>query len=130
MKERVGALGIGLGAALAVSLPAMLVAQILDATLDGDLPVGVTVPLSLVALGGAVVGGIVVGGRAERRPRSAAALVGAVALGAIAVLGTVRRSAAGDDPVVLLVPVAIVVGSMLGMLGGALRTSRPGRTRP
>jgi putative membrane protein (TIGR04086 family) len=121
--------GVGLGAALAVSLPAALVAQIIDALRDDDLPSAVTVPLAVVVLAGAVVGGAVVGRRRPGRHLVVAALVGVVALGVLVGLGTLRQSAAGEDVRLLVVPVAMTWGAVLGVLGGALGARRAGRTR-
>jgi hypothetical protein len=129
MNVRTLDLGAGVGAALAVSLPAALVAQILDALRDDDLPNTVTVPLSVVVLAGAVVGGAVVGRRGSNRHGLVAALVGLVTLGVIVGLGTLRRSVAGEDVTPFAVPAAMALGAVLGWLGGTLGAWRAGRTR-
>lgn len=129
MNGRTRDLGAGVGAALAVSLPAALVAQILDALRDDDLPNTVTVPLSVVVLAGAVVGGAVVGRRGSNRHGLVAALVGLVTLGVIVGLGALRRSVAGEDVTPFAVPAAMALGAVLGWLGGTLGACWAGRTR-
>lgn len=129
VNERLRDLGVGLGAALAVSLPAAFAAQIVDALRDDDLPNTITVPLSVIVLVGAALGGAVTGRRRPGGHSAMAALVGLLALGVVAGLGTVRRSVAGEDITALVVPVAMASGAVLGALGGALGASRAGRTR-
>ena len=121
--------GIGLGTALAVSLPAALLAQVLDAVLDDDLPLLVTTPLAVVVLAGAVAGGWAVGRRSRGR-RLLGALVGAVALGLVVGLGVLRERASGEEVRAVVVPVTMVGGAALGLLGSGLGARRAARTRP
>jgi peptidoglycan/LPS O-acetylase OafA/YrhL len=126
---RLRGVGIGLGAALAVSLPPALLAQVLDAVLDDDLPLLVTTPLAVAVLGGAVAGGWAVA-RRSRGPRLLGALVGAVVLGLVVGLGVLRERASGEEARAAVVPVAMVAGAALGLLGSSLGARRAARTRP
>ena len=109
------ALLAGVGAALAVALPVTLVAQILTAVSDDDLPPVAVVVLALVVVASAGVGGSV---------------VGSLALAAIAVLGVVRRLAAGEEHGAATVLGAAVLGALAGGAGWALGRARAARTRP
>lgn len=119
---------VGLGTALALSLPAALVAQILDAERKGDLSVLVIVPLAAIVLLGALAGGWAVARRAEGR-RSLAGLVGAVALGLVVGLGQVRAWASEERVYATVVPIAMAAGAALGIIGAALGTRPAARTR-
>jgi hypothetical protein len=128
--ERLRTFGAGLGWALAVSLPAALLAQILDAVADDDLPSTATVPLAVVVMAGAVVGGWVVGRRRPRTRVLVALAVGAAVLGLVSLLGVARRDVRGDDADALVVVGSVVVGGALGLVGAAAESVRAGRTRP
>ena len=117
---------LGLGAGLAVSFPAVVVAQILAAVLDDDRPAWATVALATVVLLGPVVGAFVAG-----RPRGRAAVgvaIGAACLFVISGFGVLRQSVAGDDAAVWTVPALTVLGGVLGWIGDL--AARAGRTRP
>lgn len=129
MSDRVRTWATGVGVALAVSLPATLVAQILDALDDDDLSNPVTVPLSLLVVVGPLAGGWVVGRRRPGRSVLVAALAGATALAAVAALGAARRASAGDDLEAFVVPAMALWGAVLGAAGSALG-GRTARTRP
>jgi len=121
------ALLAGSGAALAVSLPAALVAQIVVTTSDDDVPALLAIGLAAVALVGAAVGGWVAGRLGSGAPVSL--LAGAVGLGTVALVGALRRSMADEDPGALAVLAAIVVGAGLGAAGWALARRSAARTR-
>ena len=122
------ALLAGVGAALAVALPVTLVAQILTAVSDDDLPPVAVVVLALVVVASAGVGGSVVHRRRAGWPVGAGA--GSLALAAIAVLGVVRRLAAGEEHGAATVLGAAVLGALAGGAGWALGRARAARTRP
>ncbi len=116
-----------------MSLPAALVAQVLDAVLEDELPLPLTALLGAIALAGAAVGGGLVGrrGRHGRGARLAAgAGVGAVVLGLLAGLGLVRQAAAGDDVRAAALPALALAGALLGLGGAALGSRSAARTRP
>ncbi len=116
-----------------MSLPAALVAQVLDAVVDDELPLAITVPLGVIALAGAAVGGWSVG-RRGRHGRGArllvGAAVGAVVLGLLAGLGLVRQAAAGNDVRAAALPALALAGVLLGLGGAALGSRSAARTRP
>ncbi len=122
------AFATALGGGLAVALPAVLLAQVLDAMADDDLSALVAVPLALVALAGALVGGALV----RRRPGGAwalAALVGAAVMALIGGLGAARTSVAGESTDLALLATSVGAGALLGIVGGAVGPRWPARTR-
>ena len=122
--------GLGFGVALAIGLPAALVAQLLDELVDGELTSAVTVPLALLVLAGPVVGGWVVGRQRAPRALLLAAGAGALALALVSGLGVLRREVADKDPAPGLLPGAVVAGAALGAAGSALGSRSAARTRP
>jgi hypothetical protein len=127
---RVRDVGLAAGVALAVALPAALVAQLLDALSDDDdLPL-LAYPLVLVILGAMAVGGMAVGRRAQPGAAVNAAVGALAAIVVVEGLGVVRRLAADEDVAWGTVPVVVVLGVGLGVLGARLGARRPGRTRP
>jgi hypothetical protein len=118
----------GLGAALAIGLPAALLANIIAEL--GDLPQGVSSFLLLVVFTGTVVGGGVVGRSGPRMAGVQAALVGAVAIALIATFGYVRRTVSGEDVDPLVIPALAAFGALFGVIGGAVGHARAARTRP
>jgi TRAP-type C4-dicarboxylate transport system permease small subunit len=129
--NRLRVVALGAGVALAIALPAALLAQVLEALRDtGDDPGALTYALAVVVLVAVALGGCAVG-----RQRSApSALLGAVAgLAAITVvlaLGIARRLVAGDDVAWGTVPATAVLAMSLAATGSALTARRTGRTRP
>ncbi|MFP5254279.1 MAG: hypothetical protein ACLGI8_00330 [Acidimicrobiia bacterium] len=121
------ALLVGTGVALAVSLPAALVAQVAAGVLDDELPDALVVGLALVALAGGVAGGWVVGARRASWPAAVAA--GALALVAVAALGVLRRVVAGESHGAGTVVGAAGLGALAGGAGWALARARAARTR-
>ncbi len=128
MPNRLSTLGVGLGAALALSLPAALVAQIVDAERKGDLSVLVIVPLAAIVLLGALAGGWTVARRAEGQ-RGLAGLVGAVALGLVVGVGQARAWASDERVHATVVPISMAAGAALGIIGAAMGTRPAARTR-
>ncbi len=118
---------------LAVSLPAALVAQVLDALIEDKLPLAVTVPLAMMALAGSAVGGWLVGRRGQPAGTSrlsAGALVGALVISLITGLGLLRQAVADEPVEVAVLPALTVVGALLGLGGAAVGTRLAARTRP
>jgi hypothetical protein len=121
---------LGSGAALAVALPAALLAQVLEAVRDGGGGLsGLSYAMAVVVLAGMAIGGWVVGTRAPQAP----VLVGAAAgLGAIAVilaLGIARRSISGEDVAWRTVPVTASLAIALAATGSVLGARQAARTR-
>jgi hypothetical protein len=108
----------------------MLVAQILDLTLDDDLPTLLTVVLSLPLFAGPVVGGFLLGRAAPRLHRLQGALLGLLTIGAIAALGALRLRVADEDPSALVISVLALWGALLGSVGAAVGGVQRARTRP
>jgi hypothetical protein len=121
------ALLAGAGAALAVSLPAALAAQIGAATTDDDLPALLSLGLAAVALLGAILGGWVAARAGGGAPVALA--VGALGLGAVALVGVLRRTAADEDPRATVIAAAAGLGAVLGAVGWALARRSAARTR-
>lgn len=140
MTQRSRLVGLGVGATLAVALPAALIAQVLDARSENGLPGAVSALIATVTLLGAGVGGWIVGTRPARPSLLVAGLSGLLAVGLVQALGVVWRTIAdeevawgGDVLVLVLGGVAAVTGAALGRW--ALDRSRdqappPARTRP
>jgi hypothetical protein len=119
----------GLGAALAVSFPAVVIGIVVLALedRDADLEPVLRALLLIAVLVGPAVGGAVAA--ADDPSRLASLVVGVVALVLITAFGLAREVAADSDPNVGLVLPAALVGAVLGWVGGTLRTAWPGRTR-
>jgi len=122
----------GVGAGAAISVPAALVAQVLEAVLDDGLPAAGAVVLAVLAASGALVGPVVAARAGAGR--GTCLLAGAVLLTLVAGLGVGRRAAAGDALRAEVLPAAVAVGAALGAAGGAIGSTRrrrgAARTRP
>ena len=128
---RTRAVAAGVGAALAIALPAALVAQILDARRDEDAGTSpLLYVLAALVLVGVGMGGGVAGRQRPTRPAAAGAVVGAVAVAIVLVLGIARRLVAGDDVAWATVPGTLAVAAALGAAASALAARAAGRTRP
>jgi hypothetical protein len=130
MPGRVRLLGLGVGAALAVALPAALIAQVADALDDGDGTPGVAYPLVGLVFAGMAVGGWVVGRRSAQGRLPLAALTGLVAISVVQAIGIGRRAVAGEDIAWRTVPAVVVLAVVLATATAALAGRPPGRTRP
>ena len=118
----------GLGAALAIGLPAALVANIVAELTH--LPQGLSSFLLLIVFTGTGVGGWVVGRSGPPMAAVQAALVGAVAIALIATFGYVRRTVSGEDVDPIVIPALSAFGALFGVIGGAVGHGRADRTRP
>ena len=128
---RTRAVAAGVGAALAIALPAALVAQILDARRDEDAGTSpLLYVLAALVLCGVAVGGAITGRQRPNRPAPAGAVVGAAAVAIVLVLGIARRLVAGDDVAWATVPGMLVFAAALGAAASALTARAAGRTRP
>jgi predicted permease len=119
----------GVGLALAVAVPAALLAQVVDAVSDDD-PGLLAYPLALVVLAGMAAGGDLVGRRASQAPARLGAITGLVAIAVVQALGIARRAVAGDDIAWATVPAVTVVAVLLAAGAAARRARQAGRTRP
>ena len=126
-----GPVVLAVGAALAVALPAALLAQVLDALGDGLGAVAYL--LAAVVLAGIAIGGwTAAGGVAKRSVRVAVwrgAVTGATAVLVVLAVGIARRLAAGDEVAWSTVPATVLVAAAISGGAGALRVRRAGRTR-
>lgn len=120
-------LATGLGVALAVSFPPVVVGLLLVAVDDDPLPPAVRAGLIVAVLAGPVAGGAAIAG--DRAPLLRAA-AGSLAVAIITGFGIARRTAADDDPATTsLLLSAVLIGALLGLVGGGLRSVATGRTR-
>jgi len=126
-----GPVVLAVGAALAVALPAALLAQVLDALGDGLGAVAYL--LAAVVLAGIAIGGwTAAGGVAKRSVRVAVwrgAVTGATAVLVVLAVGIARRLAAGDEVAWSTVPATVLLAAAISGGAGALRVRRAGRTR-
>ena len=131
MGSRARLVAIGAGWALAVALPAALVAQIADATrAEGSGSSPLLYPCVVLVLVGVGLGGWMVDRATPRTDAGAGALAGLVAIAAVQLLGLVRSMAAGHSVAWASIPVVLAIGAGLGALGTILGRFGPGRTRP
>ena len=128
MRARV--LGLGVGAALAVALPAALVAELADAIDDGEGTPGIAYPLFVVVLLGMAVGGWVIGRRTTEDRLLLAGITGLAAIAVIQAIGAGRRAVADEDIAWASMPVVALVAIALATAAAALAGREPGRTRP
>ena len=119
----------GVGLALAVAVPAALLAQVVDAVSDDD-PGLLAYALALVVLAGMAAGGDLVGRRASRAPGQLGAITGLVAIAVVQALGIARRAVAGEDIAWATVPAVAAIAVLLAAGAAARRARRAGRTRP
>lgn len=128
-----GPVVLAVGAALAVALPAALLAQVLDALGAGDGLGAVAYLLAAVVLAGIAIGGwTAAGGVAKRSVRVAVwrgAVTGATAVLVVLAVGIARRLAAGDEVAWSTVPATVLLAAATSGGAGALRVRRAGRTR-
>lgn len=122
------------GAALAVALPAALLAQVLDVVADGDGLGTVAYLLTAVVFAGVAVGGWTaasgVGPRSVRGAIARGVAAGVVAVLVVLAVGIARRLAAGHDVAWATVPGTVLLAAGIGGGAGALRVRWAGRTRP
>ena len=118
----------GFAVALAIAFPPTVVAQIVDAVRDDDIPAAATVVLTLIVLTGPVVGAYVAGRGRRARWGVRGATIGAVCLLVIAVFGAIRQAAADEDTTAFAIPVLAIAGGVLGFVGD--RAASAARRRP
>ena len=131
MSPGVRVIALGAGAALAIALPAALLAQVLEALRDDGTDAGpVVYALAGVVLAGMIIGGVVVGHQHPPRPATSGAITGAAAIVVVLALGVARRLAAGDDVAWGTVPAPIGLAAALAAVASALSARAAGRKRP
>ncbi len=121
------AVGVGTAVALAVSVPAALVAQALDAAGRVDDDSSWLFVAAAVVLGGLVGGGYVAGARRPDAPIANGAAAGLAAYLVVQTVAAVRLLARGDDVTWIAVPVLALLAVAAGMAGGLL-ADRAART--
>jgi hypothetical protein len=128
--------GIGVGWAIAVALPADLVAQIADAAHTGAGHSPLLFPCAVLIMVGMGGGGAVLAARgadAGESPsvvRRLGALVGLSGVAAVLVLAIGRSLLAGDSVGWASVPILLALGALSGMTGAAIAESRARTSRP
>lgn len=131
----------GAGLALAVSLPASVVAQVVDAVGDGDPPALLSSVLVVLVLAGMAVGGWFVGDRVARadggarRPAALGAASGLLAIAVVEAIGVARRLVADEDVAWSTIPAVVAVATALAATAAwratqAAAARRGARTRP
>jgi hypothetical protein len=124
-------IALGAGVALAIALPAALLAQVLEALRDEGDDAGVlTYGLAVVVLAAVGVGGCVVGRQRITHAAVLGAAAGLAAITVVLVLGIARRLVAGDDVAWDTVPATVLLAMALAAVGSALTARGTGRTRP
>ena len=130
MSPRARLVGIGAGWALAVALPAAVLAQLADtARADGTGSSPLLYPCLVVVLVGVGLGGWMVERTAPGTDLGVGALVGLAAITVVQLLGVLRSVAAGHAVAWASIPAVLAVGAGLGTAGTVLARHRPGRTR-
>ena len=119
----------GVGVALAVSYPAVVLGAVMLALDDRDaglLPIPRAI-LTLVVLAGPVVGGAYVAREDPAvLPRIA---VGAITLLLVGAFGVLRQAVGDDEPNLAFLVVFPAFGALLGLSAGGLGRAWAGRTR-
>jgi predicted permease len=133
--QRTQLVATGAGWALAIALPAALLAQVADAATSGDSTSPLVYPCVAIVLVGMLVGGGVVGGRmagrtSTDRPATAGALAALAAIAVVQLLGVLRAEAAGDHVAWASIPFLLALGAGLGAGGALIGRAWAGRTRP
>jgi putative membrane protein (TIGR04086 family) len=121
---------LGAGVALAIAVPAALLAQIADTLADDRPTPGWVYLLVLVVMLGLTVGGVAAGRRAPDHAGAAGALAGLTAIVVVQVVGILRREVIDADVAWATIPFTTGLGVVFGYLGGAAGSHWPGRTRP
>lgn len=117
--------------ALAIALPAALLAQVLEALRDErDHAGALTYVLAIVVLAAMGLGGCAVGRQRVTNAPGLGAMAGLVAIVVVLSLGITRRLVAGEDVAWGTVPATAVLAAVLAAVGSALTARRTGRTRP
>lgn len=121
-----GAVGLGVLAALAVAVPAVVGAQVIDSARDGRAGAW------LFAVLGLIVVGFAVGGHVAARRRPAVPLLNGVATGIAAyavvqTLAIVRLLINGDEVTWAAVPLFVLVAAAAGLVGALVADARTPR---
>lgn len=121
---------LGAGVALAVAVPATLLAQILDAVRPDGPGRPLTYALALVVLAAMALGGTAVGRHRPAAPALTGAAAGAIAIAVVLTVGIARRLVAGDPVAWATVPGSALVGIVLASAASTLTARGAGRKRP
>lgn len=123
------AVAVGAGVALAICVPAAILAQVLDqaGTVDDD-PSWLVVLFVVIVLGMGV-GGHVAGLRQLDAPLSNGAVAALAAYLLVQTIGAIRLLASGDTVTWAAIPFFALLASAAGMTGGFVAERRTRRTR-
>lgn len=126
---RLRLVALGTGVALAMALPAALLAQVLEALRDNGDGTVVTYVLAVVVLAAMALGGTAVGRHRPERPAVLGTAVGLLAIAAVLAIGIARRVVAGEEVAWTTVPALAVLAMALAAVGSTLSAQRTGRKR-
>lgn len=123
------AVAVGAGVALAICVPAAILAQVLDraGTVDDDS--SWLLVLFVVILLGMGVGGYVAAVRRLDAPLTNGAVAALAAYLLVQAIGAVRLLAAGDDVTWAAIPFFALLAAAAGMAGGLVADRRARRPR-
>jgi hypothetical protein len=131
VSDRPRVVALGAGVALALALPAALLAEALEALRDdGDDAGAVTYVLAIVVLAAMALGGCAVGRQRTQPVVALGAAAGFVAISLVLALGIARQVVAGGDVAWGTVPATALLAVALAATGSALTARQTGRTRP
>ena len=123
------AVATGALVALAVCVPAAVLAQALDHADRVDDDSGWLVVLFVVILAGMAVGGYVAAGRRLDAPLSNSAVAALAAYLLVQTIGAIRLLARGDEVTWVAVPFFALLSAAAGMTGGLIADHRARRPR-
>jgi putative membrane protein (TIGR04086 family) len=118
------ALAVGVWVAVAVALPAVLIAQIADAVTSGEDPPVIVYPLFVVTLAGLGLGGFVAASKRPDAPLRHGILAALVAFAVMQGIGVVRNLVAGNDIAVVPIAFNATISALLGLVGGLVADRR------
>lgn len=124
------AIVVGALVALAVAVPAAILAQVLDEADAVDDDSTWLMVLFVVIIAGMVVGGYVAAARRPDAPLSNSALSALCAYLLVQTIGAIRLLASGDDVTWVAIPFFALLSSASGMAGGLLADHRARTPRP
>lgn len=120
----VRAIAVGAGTALAICVPAALLAQVLDQSGTVDDDSSWLIVLFVVILAGMATGGFVAANRRLDAPLTNSAVAALAAYLLVQTIGAVRLLAAGDDVTWAAIPFFALLSASAGMAGGLLADRR------